>query len=47
MNADALNAWAPQARAVLRIVTALLFLQHGLMKLTGFPMERAACRRSS
>ena len=39
MNADALNAWAPQASAVLRIVTALLFLQHGLMKLTGFPME--------
>ncbi len=39
MNADALNAWAPQARAVLRIVTALLFLQHGIMKLTGFPME--------
>jgi putative oxidoreductase len=29
--------WAPRALAVLRIVTALLFMQHGLQKLFGFP----------
>jgi putative oxidoreductase len=37
MNASALEAWAPQARAVLRIVTALLFIEHGTQKLFGFP----------
>lgn len=31
------NRYAPQAQALLRIVAALLFLQHGLSKLTGFP----------
>jgi putative oxidoreductase len=29
--------WRPQALSVLRIVVALLFLQHGLSKLIGFP----------
>jgi putative oxidoreductase len=29
--------WAPRLRSVLRIVVALLFLQHGLTKLFGFP----------
>jgi putative oxidoreductase len=34
---DRLSAYAPQALAVLRIVTALLFLLHGLQKVLGFP----------
>lgn len=29
--------WAPHALAILRIVTALLFIEHGTMKLFGFP----------
>jgi putative oxidoreductase len=32
-----LAAWEPRALSILRIVTALLFLQHGLTKLFGFP----------
>lgn len=32
-----LGAWAPRMLSVLRIVTALLFLQHGLAKLFHFP----------
>lgn len=32
-----LSAYAPQALAVLRIMTALLFLAHGTQKLIGFP----------
>jgi putative oxidoreductase len=32
-----LNGWAPSVLSILRIVTALLYLQHGLSKLTGFP----------
>jgi putative oxidoreductase len=32
-----LGKWRPQALAVLRIVTALLFLAHGTAKLLGFP----------
>jgi putative oxidoreductase len=34
---DRLSAYAPQALAVLRIVTALLFIEHGTQKLFGFP----------
>ena len=30
-------AWAPRMLSVLRIMTALLFLQHGMAKLVGFP----------
>lgn len=37
MNFDRLNAYAPQALAVLRILTALLFIAHGTQKLFGFP----------
>ena len=33
-----LSAYAPQALAVLRIVTALLFIEHGTQKLFGFPV---------
>lgn len=32
-----LTSWAPRALAVLRIMTALLFIEHGTMKLFGFP----------
>jgi len=34
---DSLSAWRPQALAVLRIMTALLLMAHGLQKLFGFP----------
>ncbi|GGF16166.1 hypothetical protein GCM10011321_05110 [Youhaiella tibetensis] len=37
MISDRLNAYAPQALAVLRIMTALLFIAHGTQKLFGFP----------
>jgi putative oxidoreductase len=33
-----LSRWQPQLLAILRIVTALLFLQHGLSKFFGFPV---------
>jgi putative oxidoreductase len=36
MNAT-LEAWSPRMLAVLRIITALLFMEHGLMKFFGFP----------
>src|SRR4030095_3515203 len=32
-----LAAWTPRALSILRIVTGLLFLQHGTGKLLGFP----------
>ena len=32
-----LDRWAPQLHAALRIVAALLFMEHGLMKLFHFP----------
>ncbi|MFZ3005904.1 MAG: DoxX family protein [Phenylobacterium sp.] len=32
-----LDVWAPRVLSLLRTITALLFLQHGLMKLFGFP----------
>lgn len=31
------DTWAPRVLALLRIMTALLFTEHGLMKLVGFP----------
>lgn len=34
---SSLDRWRPEALAVLRIMTALLFLSHGLSKLFGFP----------
>lgn len=34
---DRFSLYAPQALAVLRIVTALLFIEHGTQKLFGFP----------
>ena len=35
-----LHDWAPRALAVLRIVTAYLFIQHGTVKLFGVPQRR-------
>ena len=37
MDPAVLNAWAPRALAVLRIVAALIFIEHGTQKLLGFP----------
>jgi putative oxidoreductase len=34
---DRLSPFAPQALAILRIVAALLFIEHGTQKLFGFP----------
>jgi putative oxidoreductase len=35
-----LDAWSPRVLSVLRIVTALLFIEHGLMKLVHFPVPQ-------
>src|SRR5712691_1485259 len=37
IDAALLNAWTPRALALLRIVTAYLFLSHGSSKLLGVP----------
>jgi putative oxidoreductase len=37
VNFDADTVWAPRMLAVLRIVAALLFIEHGSQKLLGFP----------
>ena len=34
---EALAAWTPRALSVLRIVTGLLIIQHGMAKIIGFP----------
>ena len=34
---ERLAVWSPRILSVLRIVTALLFMEHGLMKLAHFP----------
>ena len=35
--ADTWIAWSPRLLAILRIITALLFIEHGTSKLFGFP----------
>ena len=37
MEFTGLSRWQPQLLAILRIVTGLLFLEHALIKLAGFP----------
>lgn len=37
MKFDRLSKYSPQALAVLRIVVALLFIEHGTQKMFGFP----------
>src|SRR5215475_12045816 len=32
-----IDAWSPRVLAAVRIITALLFIEHGLMKLVAFP----------
>ena len=35
---EALAAWAPRALSLLRIITGLLIIQHGMGKIIGFPV---------
>lgn len=35
-----MNAWSPRILSLLRIVSALLFMEHGLMKLFHFPIAQ-------
>lgn len=37
MNFDKISAWAPVWLSVVRIMSALLFLEHGTQKLFNFP----------
>jgi putative oxidoreductase len=37
MNVATFDKWAPYCLSVLRIVVAILFFEHGLQKLFGFP----------
>ena len=34
------TAWSPRVLSILRIITALLFMEHGLMKLFHFPASQ-------
>ena len=38
MNFAALSAWSPRVLSILRIMSALLFMQHGTQKLLSFPL---------
>lgn len=38
MNFAALSTWAPRVLSILRIMAALLFMQHGMQKLLDFPL---------
>jgi putative oxidoreductase len=37
LSAGSLSSWAPRILSIMRIVAALLFLQHGMSKILGFP----------
>jgi putative oxidoreductase len=39
---ERLEPWTPKALSILRIVTGLLFLEHGTQKLLGFPPSQHA-----
>jgi putative oxidoreductase len=38
---ETIEAWTPRALSVLRIITGLLIIQHGMAKLLGFPVYPA------
>ena len=38
---EALAAWSPRALSLLRIITGLLIIQHGMGKIIGFPVYPA------
>jgi putative oxidoreductase len=40
------SSWAPRVLSIMRIVTALLFMQHGSQKLFGFPPAQQAATGS-
>ena len=40
------TTWAPRLLSLVRIVTALLFMAHGIQKLFGFPAPPGACSGS-
>ena len=42
-----ITSWTPRMLSVLRIVTGLLFLEHGTGKLLGFPPSDHAAQRCS
>jgi putative oxidoreductase len=42
MNASRLAAWAPNILSLLRIVSGLIFLEHGTQKFLSFPAGQAA-----
>jgi putative oxidoreductase len=43
MESTLQSVWAPRLLSILRIVAALIFMEHGTQKLLGFPLsERAA-----
>ncbi|SMF78592.1 putative oxidoreductase [Allosphingosinicella indica] len=42
MNTRQLNAWSPKMLSILRIVSGLIFLEHGTQKLLGFPPGKLA-----
>jgi putative oxidoreductase len=37
---DRLNAWAPRVLSILRIVAALIFMSHGMMKILHIPIAQ-------
>ena len=47
MPFDRLSAWAPQMLSILRIMSGLIFMAHGTMKLLNFPPAAQAVNLSS
>jgi putative oxidoreductase len=43
---EALAPWAPRALSVLRIVTGLMIIQHGMAKIIGFPVVASFAKLS-